>query len=291
MSRGQSWHFHEGDAITPQLTAMRLLGGGTTYEAYLAFDEIVYAPAVVKVVRPDRTTDEGSLKGLRREIDVLGTVNHPGVVRMLRAEVDTERPLVVLEHVEGPRLSSLIRRFGPLQPQQYLPLVVDLTSALHYFAHLRLVHLDIKPSNIIMGSPARLIDLSVARAVDRARQLTVQVGTDAYMSPEQVEPEGAHRPGFESDVWGVGVTLYEAVTGERAFPQPERIGEGDQVYPQMTSARPTLPRQVPAAVAEVIEMSMRHDPAQRPTPEQLSEALEPLLAALPQPKLTFKVRL
>ena len=60
----------------------------------------------------------------------------------------------MLEHVDGPRLSTLIRRYGPLQEQQYLPLAIDIAAALHYFRHRGYVHLDIKPSNIIMGAPA-----------------------------------------------------------------------------------------------------------------------------------------
>ena len=70
MSRGNddSWGFEPGDAITPELTAMRLLGGGSAYEALLAFDDVTYAPVVVKVVRPAQVSDEGTLRGLRREV-------------------------------------------------------------------------------------------------------------------------------------------------------------------------------------------------------------------------------
>ena len=79
-----TWHLAEGDAITAELTAMRRLGGGSAYEAYLAFDELTFAPVVVKVVRPSRVADEGTLRGLRREVTALATVNHPVVVRGLR---------------------------------------------------------------------------------------------------------------------------------------------------------------------------------------------------------------
>ena len=166
-SRHDSWHLAEGDQLTPELTAMRLLGGGSSYEAYLAFDEVTFSPVVVKVIRPGRVDDESSLRGLRREVAALAAVNHPVVVRGLRHELEGERPHVVLEHIDGPRLSSLIRRHGPLQEQQYLPLAIDVAAALHYLRRVDYVHLDIKPSNIIMGAPARLIDLSVARPAER----------------------------------------------------------------------------------------------------------------------------
>jgi serine/threonine protein kinase len=121
-----SWGFRQGDSITPDLTAMKLLGGGEAYEAYLAFDDITYAPVVVKVVRPAQVEDTSTLRGLRREVETLSAVNHPVIVRGLRSELGGERPHVVLEQLDGPRLSSLIRRFGPLPEQQYLPVTAGL---------------------------------------------------------------------------------------------------------------------------------------------------------------------
>ncbi|MGH3360860.1 MAG: serine/threonine-protein kinase, partial [Nocardioides sp.] len=237
MSTKDSWRLREGDAITPELTVMRLLGGGSSYEAYLAFDEITYAPVVVKVIRPWRVTDPSSLRGLAREVRALAEVNHPVVVRGLRHELAGERPHVVLEHIEGPRLSSLIRRHGPLQQQQYLPLAIDVASALHYLRHLGYVHLDIKPSNIIMGAPARMIDLSVARTVAAAAELTHQIGTDFYMAPEQADPGRFGAPGPASDVWGLGTTLFHAVAGYRAFDEGDLDSEDlERRYPQLTEA-------------------------------------------------------
>ena len=213
---------------------MKLLGGGNAYEAYLAFDEITYAPVVVKVLRPDQVSDESSLRGLRREVATLTEVNHPVVVRQLRHVLEGERPHVVLEHIDGPRLSSLIRRYGPLPEQQYLPLGIEIASALHYFRYAGVVHLDIKPSNIIMGAPARLIDLSVARSQALAERLDHVVGTDFYLAPEQADPGVAGVPGPASDVWGLGATLFEAIAGHRAFPN----GDADAPEPEARAPPP-----------------------------------------------------
>ncbi len=215
-ARKDSWGFAEGDPITAELSALKLLGGGSAFEAWLAFDEITFSPVVVKVLRPSQVEDESSLRGLRREVSALAEINHPVVVRGLRGAADDERPHVVLENIDGPRLSSLIRRYGRLQDYQYLPLAIDIAASLHYFAHIGWTHLDIKPSNVIMGSPARLIDLSVARPEVDARRLTYPIGTDAYMSPEQCDP-GARVPTYASDVWGLGATLFHAVAGDKPF--------------------------------------------------------------------------
>lgn len=270
MTSSASWGFVEGDPITAELTVVRRLGGGSAYEAYLAFDEHTYGPVVVKVVRPDRIEDDHSLRGLAREVDALATVNHPVVVRGLRHELGGARPHVVLEQVDGPRLSTLVRRYGRLPEHQYLPLAIELASALHYLRRIGWTHLDVKPSNVIMGAPARLIDLSVARPVEDAAR-TVRIGTDAYMAPEQWDPERYGAPGPASDVWGLGATLFEAVAGERAY----------ETFDDQRS----LPDRTPAEVSKVVYAALELDPANRPLPHEVAEALEPVLDRQPPARL------
>ncbi|MDZ5622515.1 serine/threonine-protein kinase [Nocardioides bizhenqiangii] len=286
-----SWCLHEGDAITPELTALRLLGGGSAYEAFLAFDEITYGPVVVKVVRPSEVDDPETLHGLEREATALDVAHHPVVVRGLRHSVDGPRPHLVLEHVEGPRLSTLIRRYGRLSEQQYLPLAIDIASALHYFRHADVCHLDIKPSNLIMGSPARLIDLSVARSSDAAAAINGIIGTDAYLAPEQAAPgEAGKVPGFASDVWGLGATLFHAIAGERPFPEGDRDAPTPvERHPQVAVPPGPLPSGVAPEVSEVVYAALEPRAADRPLPHEIAEALEPVLARQPKARLTFKV--
>jgi serine/threonine-protein kinase len=287
-----SWGFAEGDAITDRLVAVHLLGGGAAYEAYLAFDRHLYAPVVVKVVRPDQVSSASTLRGLERETDLVGSLNHPSLVRGFHAVLGGERPHLVLENLDGPRLSSLIRRHGPLPMQQLLPLGLELASVLHYLGEQQIVHLDIKPANIIMGAPARVIDLSVARTLDEAERLTYSVGTDAYMAPEQCDPPSSGRPGPASDIWAVGATLFHAVAGYKPFARGERDEEApaERRFPQLMDRPMLLPSTVPVAVAELIEDCLAFEPAHRPSPQRVAERLEPLLGALPRPRLAgFKV--
>ncbi len=290
MSKSDTWHLSEGDLITPELTVLRRLGGGFAYEVFLAFDEVTYVPVVVKVIRPGQVTDESTLRGLRREIDALALVNHPVVARGLRFDLECERPHVVLQHIEGPRLSSLIRRHGRLQEQQYLPLAIEVAAALHYFRGIDLIHLDVKPSNIIMSAPARLIDLSIARTPEHASRSKL-LGTDRYMSPEQADPKTHGYPGYPSDVWGLGATLFHAVAGYCAFDS----GSSDAAelpvrFPQLVDEPHDLPDRVPGVVREVLRASLDRDPQKRPTPSEIVDTLQPVLGGLPAPKLTFSVR-
>lgn len=286
-----SWGLRSGQEIAPGVEAVRLLGGGASFEAWLAFDEYTFSPVVVKLVRPDLVGDESAMRGLNREIRALSVINHPVALRGLRHEVEGPRPHLVLEAIDGPRLSSLLRRYGPLSPEQYLPLAIDVASVLHYLGNVGWTHLDIKPSNIIMGAPARVIDLSVARPVEDAARLTVPIGTDAYMAPEQADPGRLGEPGPASDVWGLGATLFHAVAGVRPFPDGDPDAREAAVsHPQTVLSPRPLPEATPVAVAQLIGAMLDPDPTQRPTPSEVSRSLEPVLSAQPVGKLTFKVR-
>lgn len=273
MGRHSSWELAGGASITEDLSVVDRLGGGSTCEAYLAFDELTWGPVVVKLLRPERVVD--GLAALRAEVEALRTVNHPVVVRHLRHDLDGARPHVVMEAVDGPRLSTLVRRFGPLPPEQYLPLGIELSSAAQYLRRTGWVHLDLKPSNVVMAAPARVIDLSAARTVDDAAALTHPVGTDAWMAPEQCRPGERGVPGPASDVFGIAATLHHAVTGEHPFADDGRD------WPQLRHAPRPLPSRAPRPVVDVVLAGLAPDPADRPTPVEVAEALEPVYAALP----------
>jgi len=278
------WHLKQGDEIVPGLSALKLLGGGLRYEAYLAWDERIQYVVVVKVVRPELVDDRHTIRGLTEEVAMLERLNHPVLLRSFGADLEGPRPHVVLEHLEGPRLSSLLRKYGPLPAEQLLPLGLQLAAAAHYMAGEDVVHLDIKPSNIIMGAPARLIDLSVAETTEKAASLRSAVGTDSYMSAEQALRGTGATIGPAADVWGIGVTLYHAAVGERPFAKGDRESDDPEArWPQITAAPKPMPDSIPLEVAKPIMACLAYDPADRPTPFDLSEALEQVVAGLPKP--------
>jgi serine/threonine protein kinase len=287
-----SWHLHEGDEIAPGLLAMSRLGGGHAYEAYLAWSECLYAHVVVKVVRPDQVEDPRTLRGLRREIAMLDRLDHPIVVRSFGHDVEGHRPHVVLEHLDGPRLSTLIRKYGPLPMEQLLPLSLQLASALHYLAVEGVVHLDVKPSNVIMDSTPRLIDLSIARPVADVAKLDHVVGTDDYLAPEQADPPLSGRPGSATDVWGLGATLFHAASGYLPYDvKGAQERRGDNHWPQLDEPPREMPRSVPDGFRKPVLAALSRDPADRPTARELASELEPLVVALPKPVLGgFKAR-
>ena len=287
MSKSSSWQLGPGDEVVPGVKAERRLGGGERYEAYLGWDENLFAPVVVKLVRPDLVTDRSTLNGLQREVETLNRLAHPVVVRAFDSDVEGPRPHVVLEHLDGPRLSTLLRKFGSLSLEQLLPLGLEMCSALHYLSVQETVHLDVKPSNIIMGSPPRLIDLSIACTTREAAVLDHAVGTDSYMAPEQCDPPRSGAPGSPADIFGLGVTLFEACSGQRPF----EAGKHDEralpheKWAQLVDDPMPLPRWVPDFVAKPIWACLERDPGRRPTAAELADQLQPLVEALPRPVL------
>ena len=279
------WGFQEGDEIAPGRYAVRLLGGGRRYEAYLAWDDTLHALVVVKAMRPGQVENAGTLAGLRGEAGALGSLAHPSIVRCFDAVLDGERPHLVLELLDGPRLSTLERRYG-IVVEQLLPLALQLCSALHYMAAQGYAHLDVKPRNIIMSSTPKLIDLSVARRFEDARRTREPIGTDAYMAPEQCDPARFGEIGPETDVYGLGVTLYEALARRRPFPAGDESSRTpSERFPQLVHAPEPLPKEIPPAVAEVVEACLSDDPGERPSAAEFAERLEPIGALLPLPRL------
>jgi eukaryotic-like serine/threonine-protein kinase len=271
------WGFQEGQEIAAGIHALQLLGRARRYEAYLAWHDPMLTTVVVKIIRPDRVGDPSALKGLADEARALRELVHPVLPRGFDQVLDGPRPHLVLEFLEGPRLSTMIRKY-PMAVEQIIPLAVQLCSAIHYMAYRGWVHLDVKPKNIIMAGPPRLIDLSIALSVDEAATLDVPLGTDAYMAPEQCEPGKRGILGPPSDVWGVGVSVFEALVGELPFGR----GTDDDRFPQLHRDRIPFPKEIPPPLADIVASCLAPDPSARPTAREVAESLEPLLAALPK---------
>ena len=285
-----SWGFEEGEEICPGRIVLKPIGGGSRYEVCLVWDESLYALGVAKVLRPDQAEDEKALRDLEREVEALGALAHPTLVRSFGAVLEGPKPHVLIEHLEGPSLRRLIKRDGAIPVEQLLPLAAHVAGALQYMAQSGYVHLDVKPDNIVMGLPPRLIDLSIARTLERADRTDGPLGTDPYMAPEQCLPraEAAAPIGPATDAWGLGATLFHAIGGEKPFPR----GSGDsgpERFPQLVEEPRQLPEWAPEELSGLILEMLDRDPAGRPTCAEVVERLQPLVAELPR-KMTLSRR-
>jgi serine/threonine protein kinase len=286
-----TWDLHQGDKLVPGRFALKNLGGGHVYEAYVVWDDDMACLLVAKVMRPDYIESASSRRALEREADVVASLDHPLIVRGFGAELDVERPHLLLEHLEGRNLRSVVR-YGSIGYEQILPLALNICSAIHYMARKGFVHLDIKSRNIIMGVPPRLIDLSLARTFEQAAKISSPLGTDAYMPPEQCLPGERGAITEAADVWGLGATLYRAVNNRVAFPRDDDFDASDPFarFPQLNREPDPFEKEVPESLANVILTTLRPDPQERPSAMEFAESLEPFVAALPRKPVLRRAR-
>ncbi len=283
MSDKASWNLAPGEEIGPGLWARTPLGGGQSCEAYLAWDERLHCVVICKLLRPDRVQDGSALRELQREAAIVGALAHPAIVRGFGVVLEGKRPHAVFEHCPGLTLRQRMRRLGPLSADKVVALAVKLCGALHYLAGAGVVHLDVKPSNIITGASPRLIDFSVSRRAESARRITRPIGTANYMAPEQCAPGERGAIGSAADIWGLGVTLYEAIAGRLPFPKGSG-NAGDELairYPQLIGQPAAISRPVPSVLADTVRACLARDPAVRPTASQVTSALHSLRADVP----------
>jgi serine/threonine protein kinase len=279
-----SWGLGQGDLLAPGRRVVRALGGGSAYQVFLVWDEGYHALMVAKAVRSDRVQDARAIKDLRREGDALAALGHPVIVRGYEADPHPPRPHLLIEHVEGPSLHDLLRRHGPLGLERLLPPAMHVAGALHFMASRGYVHLDVKPGNIVVAAPPRLIDLSLARSRGRAERLRGIVGTDAYMAPEQCDPEALPgRIGPPADVWGLGTTLHHTLSGRPPFPRPNRTRESEDAhvrFPQLHREPEPLPGHLPEEVRSLVADMLDPEPEHRPLATEVVARLEPVVAGL-----------
>ena len=272
-TRRATWAFTPGAEIVEGRTAGRRLGGGRRHEVYLAWSTRLDAHVALKIVRPDLVSDDRARRVTRREAAMLGRLDHPGLPRLYGSDADGSRPHIEMEFVAGMRLSTVIRELGPLDPRRLAAVAADLAATLAHVHAAGVLHLDTKPSNVVMGDRARLIDFSVARYADRATRISGFVGSDAYMSPEQANPERWSTIGPRSDSWGLAATLHRAVTGRPPFARGRRDGIGRDRFPQLGAEPVALPGgSVPPVLLDAIMSALRDDPADRPSAADMLDA-------------------
>ncbi|MFR9674945.1 serine/threonine-protein kinase [Streptomyces sp. TR02-1] len=210
-----------GDELTGRTLAGRYLvgeriGSGGAADVLRAVDTVLGRSVAVKVFRPDGGPQ--LRRGVEDEADLLARLDHPGLVGVHGAGLYEGRPYVVMGLVDGVTLDERLRD-GVLHPGAVVRLGEQLASVLAHVHGAGIVHLDVKPSNILLdrrGHP-HLVDFGIARRIGAphpAGGAGVLSGTAAYMSPEQVNGDP---PGPPSDVWSLGLVLLECLTGELAY--------------------------------------------------------------------------
>jgi serine/threonine protein kinase len=256
-----------------------LLGEGGSSRVFRAMHVALGRTVAVKLPPPGLLARHPDLAAqFRREARLLARLDHPNVVRVLDGDEAGGLPFLVLEHIDGLSLLDLIRHCGRLRWDQAVSLGARLADGLAALHRLGIVHRDVKPSNILVGrdGAVKLADLGLARPIGEPDD--GPVGTLAYCAPEQLTP--GMRVDHRADLYALGVTLYQAVTGELPFP----ANSADAITAAHLREPAPLLRltatDVPLALCEMVQRLMAKSPARRfPTAERAAAALAALRPA------------
>lgn len=204
--------------FTGRYQIVRHLARGGMAEVYLARDLLLDRPVALKVLFPEFATDRSFVERFRREARSAANLNHPNIVSIYDWGEEEGTYFIVMEYVDGLTLRDVIRRQGPLLASRAAEIGADIAAALH-FAHVGgVVHRDVKPGNVLItASQVKVTDFGIARAGDPAESLTqagAVMGTATYFSPEQAQ---GHVVDPRTDVYSLGVVLYEMVAGRPPF--------------------------------------------------------------------------
>ena len=271
-----------GDLVGP-FVLQDQLGEGVSCHVFRGWDDVRGGPVALKILNWANVFDRAAaMRQLRTEALTLSRVRHPQVVRFIDFGFDPRWPYLVMEYFDGRPLGELLRAGGALPPAWALYLVSQMADALGAVWKAGVVHRDIKPDNILVGpnGVAKLFDFGLAKAealqAGRADGTPELAGTAAYLAPEQAKDAGTvdHR----ADIYALGVTLYEALTGVLPFEGKNRV----QVIFQHLSTPPVPPAQrapgVPPLASDLCLWMLSKDPADRPQNyDELRQALDTVI--------------
>ncbi len=276
--------FVSGTILADRYRIVGLLGKGGMGEVYRADDLKLSQPVALKFL-PDRHLSDGAaLARFHREVRVARQVSHKNVCRVYDIGEIDGRHFLSMEFIKGEELSSLLRRIGRLPSDKALQIARQICAGLSAAHDSGILHRDLKPANIMIDAEgnARITDFGLAGLAEEIREDEMQAGTPAYMAPEQFEGD---TPTIRSDIFSLGVVLYELFTGKRAY---EAATLAELIRLRRSDSTPTNPtaivKDLDPVVERVIERCLQKDPSSRPASAlQVAAALpggDPIAAAL-----------
>jgi serine/threonine protein kinase len=254
-----------GTRIGGRYVVERELGHGRSSTVYLARDERAGSPVALKVLDPQLASDPVQLERLSREVETLRAIRHPSIIQVYDIVQEGALRAIAMEYLEGEDLSRRIERAGPFPLDRFAAVAGRIADALEACHSRGIVHRDIKPKNVVIdaSNAIRIVDFGIAK-MSRSTDLTrtgTSIGTPEYMAPELYASTRADR---RSDIYSLGVVLYEMLTGSPPY-------VGTSIAEIMTAQargeyRPvaSVRNDVPPEVDRLITRCLRFDPVHRP---------------------------
>lgn len=254
----------EGSLIAGRYRVDALIGEGGVARVYRGTDTTLERRVAIKILRPELSDQADVVARFRREAHAAAKLNHPNIVQIYDTGVDEGRYYIVMEYLPEMNLKEVIKRYAPLPLHKVVEVAIACSEALAYAHRMGIVHRDVKPHNVLFTDDgrAKLSDFGIAAAAGEAG-LTADgkvLGSAHYIAPEQAQGAEA---GPQSDVYSLGVTLYEALTGRTPFDGQTAADIAAQHLREAPPSPRSLNPEIPPAAEFVVTKAMARDLARR----------------------------
>jgi eukaryotic-like serine/threonine-protein kinase len=274
-----------GEKIAGRYELQELIGHGGMSSVYKARDALLERNVAVKLLHEQYGSDEEFVERFKREARSAARLQHPNIVTVIDRGEDDGRQYIVFEHIDGENLKEFLVRKGRLDVREALEIALEIARALSFAHGHGLVHRDVKPQNVLLNGDgrAKVTDFGIARSLDVDSGMTqtgTVLGTSNYLAPEQANGKPVDA---QSDVYSLGIVLYELLAGEVPFPGESFVVVAMKHVHEPPPSILEVRRDVPLRVADAIDRALEKDPSQRfPTMAAFAAELEASLAELDQ---------
>ena len=270
-----------GDVVADRYELEQLVGSGGMSSVFRAHDRVLERTVALKVLHERLTSNQDVVERFTREAKLVAGLSHHNIVAVIDRGESDGGPFIVFEYIAGDNLKQVIVRDGPLPVDRALELAIEVSRGLAFAHQNGFVHRDVKPQNVLLNGKgeAKVTDFGIARPMEATSQETATgtvLGTCDYIAPEQAQGRSVDA---QTDVYSLGVVLFELLTGEVPFTGDNFVAVAmehiNTAPPPVSLKRPDVPRRVEAAV----DKALAKDPSRRfPTMAAFERELEACLA-------------